>query len=106
MWEETDWEQIAALYERLLDHDPTPVVAINHAVVVAYAGRLDDALDRLVALDADHRLDRYQPFHAARAELLRRAGRTEESTAAYTRAIDLSSNEAARADLRARQATL
>ena len=105
-WEETDWEQIAALYERLLGHDPSPVVAVNHAVAVAFAGRLEEGLALLAELDADRRLDRYQPFHAARAELLRRAGRTDEATTAYARAIDLTSNDAERADLSARQAAL
>jgi RNA polymerase sigma-70 factor, ECF subfamily len=102
-FEQTDWPQIAALYLALSRIDPSPVVAINRAVAVAFADGPEAGLELLEALDVDRRLDRYQPLHAARAELLRRAGRTQEAQAAYERAIALSANEAERAELRRRR---
>lgn len=80
-----DWPQIAALYARLHDHEPTPVVALNHAVAVAEAGDLSRALALMAPLDQP--LRDYQPYHAARAALLARAGRFADSRAAYDRAI-------------------
>lgn len=80
-----DWPQIAALYAALHAHEPTPVIALNHAVALAEAGDLPRALAMLDPLDAV--LSAYQPYHAARAELLFRAGRLADSAAAYDRAI-------------------
>jgi RNA polymerase sigma-70 factor, ECF subfamily len=60
----------------------------------------------LDALAADRRMAGYQPFHAARAELLRRAGAAPDAAAAYARAIDLSANEVERAELERRRAAL
>jgi predicted RNA polymerase sigma factor len=82
-----DWPQIAALYTRLLDYEPTPVVRLNRAVARAEAGDLPAALAEVEAL-ADM-LEDYQPFHAARADLLRRTGQNEAARAAYERAIAL-----------------
>ncbi|HEX5620099.1 MAG TPA: DUF6596 domain-containing protein, partial [Solirubrobacteraceae bacterium] len=102
-WEATDWPQIAGLYAELERLDPSPVVTINRAVAVAFA---DDAHAGLAILDAldDPRLDRYQPLHAARAELLRRAGDAPGADAAYARAIALSHTEPQRAALERRRA--
>jgi len=87
-----DWPQIAALYAALLCHEPTPVVRLNHAVALAETGALPEALERLEALsDA---LSDYQPFHAARAELLVRNDETAAALAAYGRAIALASSPA------------
>ena len=84
--------EIAALYAALLCHEPTPVVRLNHAVALAETGALPQALERLEALsDA---LSDYQPFHAARAELLVRTGQTAAALAAYCRAIALASSPA------------
>lgn len=80
-----DWPQIAALYAALFVHEPTPVIALNQAVALAEAGHLTEALARLGPLDAA--LQGYQPYHAARAALLARAGRHGDSHAAYGRAI-------------------
>ena len=80
-----DWPQIAALYARLYIHEPTPVIALNHAVALAEAGHLTEALAHLAPLDAA--LQAYQPYHAARAALLARAGRHRDSHIAYDRAI-------------------
>lgn len=87
-----DWPQIAALYAGLLCHEPTPVVRLNHAVALAETGALSEALERLGAL-SDALAD-YQPFHAARAELLVRDGQIAAALAAYDRAIELAPSPA------------
>jgi RNA polymerase sigma-70 factor, ECF subfamily len=102
----TDWPQIAALYGELLRIDPSPVVAINHAVAVAHASGPDVALRLLAPLERDDRLSRYQPLYAARAELLRRAGDRAGASAAYAQAIALSDNARERAALERRRGTL
>lgn len=99
-----DWPQIAALYSRLRALEPTPVVALNHAVALAEAGDRETALLRLVELQDE--LADYQPFHAAHAELLSRTGRTAEARAAYATAIRLAASPADRAFLQARLAAL
>ena len=95
---DTRWDQILQLYDQLLDYTPTPVVALNRAVALAEVHGPQAALDLIDRLD----LDSYQPFHATRADLLRRLGRTPEAAAAYRAAIALSSNDAERAYLTAR----
>jgi RNA polymerase sigma-70 factor (ECF subfamily) len=92
----TDWTQIVALYDQLYALRPSPVVALNRAVAV---GERDGAAAGLAALDASP-LDEYQPYHAARADLLARAGQRDEAVAAYDRAIELTSNPAERDFLR------
>jgi len=87
----TDWSQIVALYDQLYTFQPNEVVAVNRAVAVAFAQGPLAGLAALEALDAD-RLDRYQPFHAARADLLARAGRRVDAVAAYDDAIALTTN--------------
>jgi RNA polymerase sigma-70 factor, ECF subfamily len=89
---ETDWLQIAALYEKLLEMNPSPVIALNHAVAVAMSGRLQDGLNRIDDLATSGSLDRYYLFHAARADLLRRLNRNREAARAYERAAALASN--------------
>ncbi|OLF07888.1 RNA polymerase sigma factor [Actinophytocola xanthii] len=89
----TDWAGIAALYRELLAVAPTPVVALNHAVAVAMT---DGPARGLALLDGLDGLERYHLFHAARADLLRRLGRVEESAAAYRRAHELATDPADR----------
>jgi RNA polymerase sigma-70 factor, ECF subfamily len=106
--EETDWPQIAALYGSLAALRPTPVVAVNRAVAIAFADGPRAGLAALEALRAGDggggaELERYVPLHAARAELLRRAGEGAAADAAYARAIALSGNAAQRAELEARR---
>ena len=88
--EATDWRQVVALYDQLYVLRPDPVVAINRAVAI---GALDGpgALPSLELIDADA-VAAYQPFHAARADLLARCGRTSEADSAYERAIELTNN--------------
>lgn len=88
----TDWSQIVALYDQLYAIQPNPVVALNRAVAV---GALHGPAAGLKAL-AKVNLADYQPYHAARADLLARAGRTDEALAAYDRAIELTANTSER----------
>jgi RNA polymerase sigma-70 factor, ECF subfamily len=88
--EDTDWPQIATLYRGLKAMWPTPVIELNRAVAVAMADGPDAGLALMEPL-ADE-LDRYHLFHAAKADLLRRSGRTREAELAYRRAIDLVTN--------------
>jgi RNA polymerase sigma-70 factor (ECF subfamily) len=99
-WDATDWPQIAGLYAELERHDPSPVVTINRAVAVGFADGPAAGLRILDELDVDGRLGRYLPLHAARADLLRRAGDAGGAYAAYERAIALTDNPAERAALR------
>ncbi len=87
-----DWSQIALLYDSLARMEPTPVVALNRAVALAETGQLPAALDLIARLAPV--LDAYQPFHAARAEYLARAGQTTAARAAFDRAIDLATSPA------------
>jgi RNA polymerase sigma-70 factor (ECF subfamily) len=80
-----DAAQIVALYARLYELAPTPVVALNHALAVAEADGPEDGLALLDELD----LDEYHYLHAARAELLRRLARSGEARVAYARALEL-----------------
>lgn len=105
-WDATDWPQIAALYGELSRMDPSPVVTINRAAALSLADGPHVGLALLDTLDVDERLDRYQPFHATRAELLARAGDTEGAASAYRRAIALTQNAAERAALEARSRRL
>jgi RNA polymerase sigma-70 factor (ECF subfamily) len=104
--ERTDWAQIAALYGTLERLTPSPVIAVNRAVAVGMADGPRAGLDLLDALAADRRISAYQPFHAARAELLRQGGDEPAAAEAYGRAIDLSANEVERAELERRRAAL
>jgi RNA polymerase sigma-70 factor, ECF subfamily len=90
--EDTDWEEIAALYGRLVQINPNAVVRLNAAVAVAMAEGPDAGLELLADEELAAELDDYMPFHAARADLLRRAGRAGEAASAYGRARELASN--------------
>src|SRR4051794_34968630 len=102
---ETDWSQIVALYDQLLALRPNPVVALNRAVAVGELRGPSAGLNALDALEAAA-LEDYQPYHAARADLLSRAGQPDEAVAAYERAIALSSNAAERRFLEDRRSEL
>lgn len=101
---DTDWSQVVALCDQLLVVDPSPIVALNRAVAVA---ELDGPAVALAQVDRlGERLDGYHAYHATRAELLRRLGRSKDSRAAYDRAITLAGNQAERAYLGRRRAQL
>lgn len=94
---DTDWPQIVALYDRLAGVDPSSIVRLNRAVAVA---ELDGPGVALAELDRlGEALDGYHAYHAARADLLRRLGRSSESRSAYDRAVELAGNPAERAYL-------
>jgi RNA polymerase sigma-70 factor (ECF subfamily) len=93
--EATDWRQVVALYDQLLVVSPTPVVALNRAIALAEVRGPHAAL----ALLDDLGLDDYHLFHAARADLLRRLGRSTDAARAYARAADLAPSDAERAFL-------
>jgi RNA polymerase sigma-70 factor (ECF subfamily) len=101
-WGDTDWAQIVGLYELLAKLDPSPIVRLNKAVALAEfkPGRTAVALAELDALSAP--LAGYHPYHAARAELLRRLGRHDEAAAADLRALSLTGNDAEQRLLRSR----
>lgn len=94
--EATDWPQIAALYGALALHRPSPIVELNRAVAIAMAEGPEVGLSRLDQLEAEGPLAGYHLLPAARADLLRRAGRRAEAAAAYRQAIALASNDAER----------
>ena len=93
---DTDWHEIAALYRKLHELRPSHVVKLNEAVALSFAEGPEAGLEAMAALEQLDVLDRYQPFWAARADLLRRAGRPDEAAAAYRRAIELTGNETER----------
>ena len=100
--EQTDWPQIAALYDELARLEPSPVVELNRAVAVAMAHGPELGLELLERVD----LPAYHLLHAARADFLRRLQRPEEAAEAYRAALDLEMNEADRAFLQTRLAEL
>ena len=104
--DDTDWCQIAKLYRRLERLVPSPVVTVNRAVALGMADSPHAGLKVLDGLAADRRMASYQPFHAARAELLRRAGAGPAAAEAYARAIERSGNEVARAERERRRGAL
>jgi RNA polymerase sigma-70 factor (ECF subfamily) len=93
---QTDWQQIVALYDQLLTIAPTPVVALNRAIAVGEVHGPAAALALVDELD----LETYHPFHAARADLLRRLGSRDAAAAAYRRAAELAPAGAEREFLR------
>ena len=94
--QQTDWSQIVALYDQLLAVSPTPVVALNRAIAIGEVQGPAAALSLVNELD----LGDYYPFHATRADLLRRLGRAGEAAAAYERAAELAPTKAEREFLR------
>ena len=94
----TDWNEILALYDQLRALSPTPVVALNRAIALGEVRGPAVALAVVDGLD----LDGYYLYHATRADLLRRLGRTEEAAGAYARAADLAPSDPERAFLEGR----
>jgi len=101
-FEQTDWAQIAELYLALNRFAHSPVVELNRAVAVAFAEGPERGLELLEPLLGEPTLERYQPLHAAHAELLRRDGKPAEAIQAYERAIALSGNDVERGELERR----
>ncbi|HLY94486.1 MAG TPA: sigma-70 family RNA polymerase sigma factor [Gaiellaceae bacterium] len=101
--ESSDWPRIALLYGRLATLTPSPVIELNRAVAVAM---VDGPEAGLMLTNAISGLDGYYLWHSARADLLRRLGRDEESVAAYERALELAPSDVERGFLRGRLAAL
>ncbi len=99
---ETDWPQIALLYNALARHQPSPVVALNQAVAVAMAEGPVRGLAMLDELENSGQLADYYLVHAARADLLRRAGWHEEAAESYAVALELAQNNVEKDYLRGR----
>ena len=98
---DTDWSQVVALYDQLVRLDPSPIIAVNRAVAVA---ELDGPEVALAAVDRlGDTLAGYHAYHATRADLLRRLGCSQDSRAAYDRAIELAGNTAETAYLTRRR---
>ncbi len=105
---EPRWREIAALYACLEEIAPSPVVSLNRSVAVARAEGPDAGLALLARLGerAGERLEEYAPYHAARADLLRRSGRAGEAAAEYRRARELTPSGPERRHLERRLAEL
>jgi RNA polymerase sigma-70 factor (ECF subfamily) len=102
--EETDWRQIAALYDTLATMSPSMVVEVNRAVAVGMARGPERGMQMLLRLE--DQADDYYPYHAARADLLRRMNQREPAADAYRRALDLCRNRAERSYLQRRLAEM
>jgi len=97
----TDWSQVVALYDQLVRLDPSPIIALNRAIAVA---ELDGPEVALPAVDRlEHKLAGYHAYHATRADLLRRLGQSQQSRAAYDKAIEMAGNTAETAYLTRRR---
>lgn len=101
-----DWDAILSLYDALLTMTGSPVVAINRAIAVAETQGPEAGLAALDGHAGDPRLSQYQPFWAARAELLARTGQMQDADTAYERAIGLESDPAIRAFLQRKRSAL
>lgn len=101
---DTDWPQIAALYQALLRQTPTPIVELNAVVALGMASGLPHALDGIARIEARGDLARYHLLLAAKADVLRRLGRPADAALAYRAALALVSNPAERRYLETRLA--
>ena len=102
----TDWTAVVHLYDALLAISNSPVVAINRALALAEIHGAGAALDAMQAIASDARLAEYQPYWAARAELLAKTGAHRDARHAYAIAIGLERDLAVRGFLQRRHAAL
>jgi RNA polymerase sigma-70 factor (ECF subfamily) len=93
---ETNWQEIVGLYGVLQQIQPSPVVSLNRAVAVAMAEGPRAGLSQIDELAGNKDLQSYHLFHAARADLLRRAGSSAEAADSYRRALELVTNQSER----------
>jgi RNA polymerase sigma-70 factor (ECF subfamily) len=92
---ETDWRQIAVLYQQLLRYERSPVIELNRAVAVSFAVGADEGLELLEAIEHGS-MDQYAPYHLARGDVLRRLGRYGEARECYERAVPFAQNDQVR----------
>jgi RNA polymerase sigma-70 factor (ECF subfamily) len=100
--ESTDWAQVVALYDELLDYTPSPVVRLNRAVAVAMVDGPEAGLTLVDEMTASGELAGYHLLPATRADLLRRIGDTDRAAGAYREAFELAATDTERAYLKAR----
>jgi RNA polymerase sigma-70 factor (ECF subfamily) len=93
---DTDWPQIAILYEQLMRYERTPVIELNRAVAVSFAVSAVEGLALLEDIERAGALEQYAPFHLARADMLCRLGRTDEALECRERALPFARNEQVR----------
>jgi RNA polymerase sigma-70 factor (ECF subfamily) len=93
---DTDWQQIAVLYDQLLHYEATPVIELNRAVAVSFAVSPHEGLRLVEGIAATGVLEHYAPFHLARADMFRRLGRGDEARECYRRALPCAQNEQVR----------
>jgi RNA polymerase sigma-70 factor (ECF subfamily) len=93
---DTDWRQIAVLYDQLLHYEHTPVVELNRAVAISFAASPSEGLELLEGIAQTGALERYAPFHLARADMLRRLDRSDEAHRCYRDALPCAPNEQVR----------
>jgi RNA polymerase sigma-70 factor (ECF subfamily) len=103
---ESNWADVVELYDVLCARTSSPVVALNRALAIAEVRGAAAGLDAMPDLNADARLAEYQPYWAARAELLAKTAANDEAQHAYEIAIGLERDPAVRRFLRQRQAAL
>ena len=103
---QTDWTQIIGLYDVLLRTDPSPVIELNRAVAVAMRDGPATGFSLIDAILGRGDLGNYHLAHAARADLLRRLGRTADARVSYERALSLAQQEPERRFLKGRLAEL
>ncbi len=103
---ETRWRSIVALYEQLHEPLPGPVIALNRAVALSYAHNAQQGLEALKEANLQNVLGKYQPYHAALADMHCRAGNTDAALGAYAEAVELSANQQERQYLLAQAAKL
>ena len=105
-YQDTDWPQIAALYEVLMRIHPSPVIELNHAVAVSMVDGPEHALQLVDSIGKRGELNGYHMLPAVRGDLLRRMGRRDEAVAAYRQALNGVDLEPERRFLNARLAEL
>jgi RNA polymerase sigma-70 factor (ECF subfamily) len=103
---QTDWRQIVTLYDLLIERAPSPVIELNRAIALAMHNGAGAGLELIDELLAEGRLERFHLLHSARAELLRRVGRTDEAEDAYRRALSFRQSDPERRFLERRLAQL
>jgi len=103
---DTDWAQIVALYDALLDWHASPVLTLNRAVAIAMSRGPAAGLAEIEPLVTSDELQTYAPLHIAHADFLRRLGRTADAASAYQAALELTENATERAFLAQRLAAL
>jgi len=105
-WDETDWLQIEGLYQLLYTIQPSPVIRINQAIAVSYSRSVEAAMKMLDDEIVDVKMDTYQPYIVAKADLQMRLGQNDDAKANLLHAITLTDNEQEKTFLTKKVATL